>query len=667
MKKELSLKEKMSSLSGVNGWKTAEFEDVLDSIFMSDGPHGVRQVYQEVDSVQTAYKNNAYPTLSSLANSWNPEVVYNVGKCIAEDCIKQNINIILGPGVNIKRNPLCGRNFEYFSEDPYLAGTLAASYINGVQDHGVGACLKHFCANNSEYDRFYQSSEIDERTLNEIYLRPFEIAIKIAKPRTMMCSYNPVNGVYTSESNELINNVLRKKLGFDGYMISDWGAVRDRAKSLKAGIDLAMPFNENFVNQLEKGINNGFINENDIDLSLSRLNTLNSKIKVNKDKYKVTLSEEEKNGIAINAAKESIILLKNDEDILPLKNIDQKIGIIGFFAEHPVISGEGSAKVVPVRTDLSLVEKIQKELGLAKVNYEQAYILRYNLMQPCGYKNAIKLAADSNKVILCVGNNDLIEKEETDRDSIDLKPQIIDLINKITKVNNNVILVIYAGSVVNLNTIKDLVKAVIFAGYSGQGVNDALSSIICGKTNPSGKTSETFIYDENNSYYRQNAGDSFVENYREKTLVGYRYYEKKNIDICYPFGYGLSYSKFEYNMLKINKISEDKYEISYKIFNRSDVDGAEISQIYIGNEFLMVEMPKKQLVSYSKDFIKANSSKTVRLIIGSEAFRYYSLEKHDWYVENGCYKVYVCSSSRDVRLEGEIIVDKDYYSQYSNR
>jgi beta-glucosidase len=667
MKKELTLAEKIESLSGVDGWKTANFEGALKSVFMSDGPNGVRQVYQEINTVQSAYKNNAYPTLSALANTRNKEMVYEIGNCIAEDCIKQNINIILGPGVNIKRNPLCGRNFEYFSEDPYLAGILASAYINGVQSRGVGACLKHFCANNSEYDRFYQSSEIDERTLHEIYLRPFEIAIKNSKPRTMMCSYNPVNGVYTSESNELINNELRCRLGFDGYMISDWGAVRDRAKSLKAGIDLAMPFDSKFADQLKTGLDDGFIKEKDIDLSINRLITLNQKIEINKDKYKITLSEEDKNKIAIKASEESIILLKNADNLLPLKNKEDSIAVIGYFAEHPTICGEGSAKVVPIREDLSLIDKLTKEEGFTRVFYESAYIIRYNLIQPCGYKNAIKLADECNNVILCVGNNDLIEKEETDRETINLKPQIVDLINKVSKVNSNTILVIYAGSVVNLNEIKDKVKTIVFAGYNGQGVNDALAKIISGKVNPSGKTSETFIADENNSYFKSNVGDSFVENYREKGLVGYRYYEKKNIDVVYPFGFGLSYSEFEYSNLRVKKISELNYEISYDIKNISNIDGKEISQIYVGNEFLMVEMPKKQLVNFSKDLIKAGETKTISLNIDEDAFRYYSLETHNWYVENGTYKLYVCSSSKDVRLEDKIVIKRDYCSQYSNK
>lgn len=665
--RNLPLDIKCDALSGVGGWNTLEYKDVLKGVSMSDGPHGLRIVYEEIDNVQKAYKNNAYPTLSAIANSWNRDVAYDVANSIGDDCVNKNVNIILGPGVNIKRTPLCGRNFEYFSEDPFLAGTLAASYIKGVQEKGVGACLKHFACNNREYDRFYQNSEVDERTLHEIYYRPFEIAIREAKPWSMMCSYNPLNGIYTSESYKLLTEVARKEFGFDGYMISDWGSVRNRAKSLKAGIDLAMPFDPYFKNQLKEALNNKFIDEETLNTSLFRLNDLVEKVEENKNKFVSTLSEEDKDNIAIKAAEESIILLENKENILPLKDNGEKVAVIGSFAINPAIGGEGSAKVVPNKKDLNLVNKLKENCTNDIFDYEQAYIIRYNLIQPSGYKNAIKLAAYSDKVILCVGNNDLIEKEETDRYSISLNPQVEDLINKISSVNDNVILVVYAGGVINLEQIKDKVKAILFAGYNGQGVNDALANIIAGKVSPSGKTSETFIKDINDSYCKDDYGDSFSEVYREGVLVGYRYYEKFNIDVTYPFGYGMTYTDFEYSNLKIKKISELDYEISYDIKNIGSKDAKEVSQIYVGNELKMVSSAKKELVEYSKDLIKSKESKTIKKIINQESFRYFNTMLNSWYVENGRYYIYIGSSSRDIKLKTYIDINLDNYCQYSNR
>ena len=387
--------------------------------------------------------------------------------------------------MNLKRTPLCGRNFEYFSEDGVLAGKLAAAYIEGVQSKGVGTSLKHFAANNREYDRFFQSSEMDERTLRETYCRAFEIALN-AKPWTVMCSYNPVNGVYASENKHLLNDILRKEFGFDGVVVSDWGAVKHRAKSLKAGIDLAMPYSADYGKQLADWYEKGLIDEGDLDRSVGRLRELAEKYRSAVSRRRVTMTEEQKHELAVRAAEESAVLLKNDDDILPVCK-DKKIAVIGGFAENPEFQGGGSSRV-NAKVSQSLCDCL-KNLGF-NVDFALGYMIRYNILTPFGIRYAVETAAKNDCAVVCVGNTWLTEKEETDRFSLKLNSAAEDLILDVAQVNPNVIVVIYAGSAVDVSAFEGKVKAILYMGYCGEGANEAAADLISGRVSPCGKFPE---------------------------------------------------------------------------------------------------------------------------------------------------------------------------------
>ena len=653
------LEEKLKFLSGVNTWDTYSNGDI-SLIKMSDGPHGLRYVYEEVNYEQHSLNNRVYPTLSTLANSWNKDILYSIGKCLALDAIEQNVDIVLAPGVNLKRHPFCGRNFEYLSEDSFLAGILASSYIKGIQDKGISACIKHFACNNREKDRFYQTSEVDVRALNEEYLKAFRIAINEANPWTIMCSYNPVNGIYASENKYLLKDILRDKYHYDGVVISDWGACRNRAISLKNGLDLAMPYSEWFNVHLQKGIEDGYINEDDVNSSINRLDLLRSRLEENKHKRNIDLTKEERLQKCIEADEESIVLLKNIDDILPLKNKKENILVVGNFAKNPPIGGEGSSKVNPLYNDFDLVKKLQNNLPNSKINYVESYNQRYHLIQPFGIKLAVLEAQKNDVVIVCIGTNELVEKEESDKDNYRLNENFYELIKEISNVNKNIIVNIYSGGSVDLSPINDLVKAICYVGLGGEGINDALANILSGKISPSGKLSESFIASEEQSYAKSN--NFFYETYKEGVLVGYKYYLTNNVPVLYEFGHGLSYAKFVYSNLKINKLSNYDYELNFDITNDSDIPAKEITQIYISNPLRMVETPLKSLVGFTKTHLDPHQTKNISIKLNKESFSYYSTVLNDLYVEDGIYHIYVSSSLTDVRLEDIIeINDNDFF------
>ena len=471
--------ELFSLLTGRDNWSTAGVCG-LPSVRMSDGPHGLRYVIGEAGEEQIAEKSVCYPTLSALGNSFDEDLVYRVGQAIAEDCIRHDVALILGPGVNLKRTPLCGRNFEYFSEDGVLSGKLAAAYIGGVQSKGIGTSLKHFAANNREYDRFFQSSELDERTLRETYCRAFEIALG-AHPWTVMCSYNPVNGVYASENRHLLRDILRQEFGFDGVVVSDWGAVRNRAKSLLAGVDLAMPYDEKFEQQLDDWSRRGLISDADVRESADRIRALVQRYKAAEPLRVTTLSEEQKHDLAVSAAEQCAVLLKN-EGILPLKK-QQKIALIGGFATDPEFQGGGSSRVTCDKPR-SLTDCLAQE-GL-DVRFALGYMIRYHMPTPFGLRYAVDLAAESDCAVICVGNTWLTEKEETDRFSIRLNPIMEDLISRVADVNPNVVVVLYTGSAVDISAFRDRVKAILYMGFGGEGVNEAAAKLPSWAVSPCG-------------------------------------------------------------------------------------------------------------------------------------------------------------------------------------
>ena len=661
--KDLTIEEKLKLLTGKNGWQTCDLNGKIPSVIMVDGPHGLRKIEfektennaQNLYAVGFSYTRyaTAMPNLSVLANSWSEDMAYLEGLTIADDCIEADVDILLAPGVNIKRNILNGRNFEYFSEDPLLAGKLARAYIEGVQDKGVGTSLKHFLGNNSEHDRNSTSSEIDERTMREIYTPAFEEALK-AKPWTVMCSYNPVNGVYASQNKKILDGLLRKEFGFDGLIVSDWRAVHNHPKAVNATLDLRMPYEESAYQELKTAYDKGELSEQAVDYCLGNLfNLINKKIESKKIR-KVTTSKEQRHENAVKIAKESIVLLKNEENILPLKNV-KNIAVCGYYNEVPPLGGGGSSQVVTSYKQTALSALIEKKTGAKTVYNKVTFTDTLNriMYSKAFYKNLY----NADVGILCLGENDLAVSEDYDRESMRLSSSQEELIISASKYNKNLIVVLYCGGAIDMSAWIDKVKAVVFVGFAGEGVNQAVASILTGETSPSGKLSETFPLNVYDSVTAGKVDDGQVEWYSEGVFVGYRYYDKCQKEVLYPFGHGLSYANFEYSNIKVVKNGKYNYTLSFDITNLSNIDAKEISQVYVKEVFPVVIRPEKELKAFSKDLIKAGETKRVSIELDKRAFAYYSVVYDDWTVENGEFEIEVGASSRDIRLKTKIMVD----------
>ena len=633
--KTLSIKEKIRFLTGKDAWCTCEIGEKVPEVRMADGPNGVRRK----DPDAPPRFATSMPNGCVVANTWSVEVATLEGKTIAQECIENDVDVILGPGINIKRTPVCGRNFEYFSEDPYLAGVMAKAYVEGVQNEGVGACVKHYCANNRELPRCYQSSEVDERTLREIYTKPFEMANE-ASPWMVMCSYNPVNGVYASENKKILDGILRKQIGYNGVIVSDWAAVHSRHKAAKASLDLAMPFNQTHVDELTVAYEKGLITETDIDECVERLLALAEKKTQADKRKKITTTKEERHQNAVKIAKEGIVLLKNEDGVLPLKT--GKTLVLGQQAIAPLIVGGGSGTVATEFVQTPLHEVLSTRMPDSQFSFRS--VTRRNFMVMDAY--------EADTVVICVSAH--LQSECMDRDDIRLPKSNEDLILRTAEVNENVIVVIYSGSAVDMSAWVDKVKGVVFCGYPGEGANEALADILSGKTVPSGKLAETFPLTFADTFGGGANGDYFTEWYNDGIFVGYRYYEQKGKDVLFPFGHGLSYAKFTYSDLRVKKLGETDYEISYSIRNESDVDAKEVSQVYVKDVFAMVVRPKKELKGFSKDLIKAHEEKRITIKLDASAFAYYSTSFDNWYVENGTFEILVGASSADIRLKEKI-------------
>lgn len=645
--KDLTLDEKLTLLCGKDNWSTETCGGKVAEIRVSDGPHGLRCVVSVENGREITADATAMPSLSVVANGWNKRAAYEQGGTIADDCVDHNVDVLLAPGVNIKKTPLCGRNFEYFSEDPYLAGTLAGQYIEGVQSRGVGACLKHFCANNVESDRSWQSSEVDERTLNEIYLKPFEIALG-AKPWTVMCAYNPINGVYASENKKLLTHVLRDKFGFDGLVMSDWWAVHNGYKAVRAGLNLRMPHDDENFAVLKEAYEKGYLTDEQINESVSRVLALAEKADRSEKSGKT--SKEQRHLNAVKIAEEGIVLLKNEGGILPAAG--KKIAVSGVFAGAPAIGGGGSSTVqtaykIPHLADaISSItgEKVERSMGVcenvfvtAKLAYSQAY--------------------NADLCVVVVGDGTDKVSEGCDRDTLKLRPEQENFIIELSKYNKNIVVVIESGSAVDVSAFEPYAKAIIFAGFAGEGVNEALAGIITGRVCPSGKLAETFPYALEDTYMGNYTGDGLTVDYGEGVFVGYRYYERYGIAVRYPFGFGLSYAKFEYSDLKIEKTGDTDFVVFYTVKNVSKVNGKEVSQVYVRDVIAMVARPVKELKGYSKDLIKAGEEKRVSVKLDFSSFAYYSVSLDKWLVENGDFEILIGSSSSDIKLVGKIKID----------
>ncbi len=639
----LTIEEKVALCSGSDFWHSKEYpKHDIKSFMMSDGPNGLRKQETKGDQlgVNKSSKATALPTSSISACSFDEDVLEKVGKTIAEEALAQGVKVVLGPGANIKRNPLCGRNFEYYSEDPILSGKMAAAFIRGVESTGAHACLKHFALNNQEYKRFSSNSIVDEKTMREIYLKAFEIAIKQGKPACVMTSYNLINGVHSSENKWLLN-ILRKEWGFDGLVMTDWGGMSNRSKSFEAGCDLCMPGGSNFgESQAIKDIKEGKLDIKYVNKSCERV------LKIAEEKN-VSLENklDEHYNTARTIAENSIVLLKNDDNILPVK--EDEICFIGSMAKNIRYQGSGSSHINPY--------KLVNPLDILNVPFASGVDEKGNTNNEL-LDEAINLAKTSKKVVIFAGLTDLYESEGYDRENMKMPDGHIKLIEEIAKVNPNVIVVLLSGSSVELPFL-DKIKGLIYAGLPGEAGSEAIINILEGKVNPSGKLAESWIkkYEDCicSSYWRNKEAI-----YKEGIYVGYRYLDKANIEVNFPFGYGLSYTSFAYSDIEL----KDNI-LTCKVKNIGNVKGKEIIQLYIKNPSGYREL--RTLKDFKKIELEPNEEKVVSFEINDEMFKVYN---NGWKVVQGKYEIEIASNSRDIKLSKDIDIDGeiDEYNGLTN-
>lgn len=664
---KMSIKEKASLCVGEDYWNSKKIERFdIPNIKMSDGPHGLRVQRESTDNlgINESKVSVCFPALSTIGNSWNKELAYLLGKTLGEEAKEEKVNIILGPAVNIKRSPLCGRNFEYISEDPFLAGTIGSEYVKGLQSQNVGACVKHFAVNNQENRRRTINAIVDERTLREIYLKPFEIIVKSSNPWAIMSAYNKVNGKYCTENEHLLKDILRKEWNYNGIIISDWGAENNRVKGLRATQELEMPGGRgNGVNEIIDAVKNSKITEIELNNAVDRIIEIAKKSQSNSGKIK-KYNREKHHNIALKIAEDSIVLLKNKDNILPL-NKNKNIAIIGDMAKFPRYQGAGSSTINPYKIENALDSFLEDNI---KFEYAKGYE-RINLKNDKKLlEEAIKIAEKNEIVIVFAGLTENYESEGIDRKNIDIPINQNKLIQEICKVNKNVIVVLSNGSPIAMPW-KDNVKAIITGYLGGEAGGRAIVNCLVGKVNPSGKLSESYPKDLSDTpCYNYYPGTELISEYKESIYVGYRYYDKVNKEVLFPFGFGLSYTQFEYSNLKVNK--DDKIEIKFKIKNIGKVTGKEIAQIYISQIGPKIYKPNKELKEFVKIELKPNEEKEVIVKLNRESFEYYNTEEKSWKIEEGTYQIQIGKSSRDIVLKQEIYIDskdKKIFKSYSQK
>ncbi|MDO4305373.1 MAG: glycoside hydrolase family 3 C-terminal domain-containing protein [Eubacteriales bacterium] len=656
---KMSLEEKAAFLSGKTVWQTWDFERLgIPSIFCSDGPHGIRKQAGAGDhlGLNASLKATCFPTAATIANSWDENLGEELGRALGEEASVQDVNVLLGPGLNIKRSPLCGRNFEYFSEDPYLSGKMAASYIRGIQSQGVYACPKHFAVNSQELRRMAMNSVLDERTLREIYLNGFEIAVKEGGAKTIMSSYNEVNGVYANENKHLLQEILREEWGFDGIVISDWGGSNDHVRGVAAGANLEMPApGLDSARELIQAIQNHTLTMEELDHCVDALLDAVLSLSESSKKKKESFDETEHHELARKAAAESTVLLKNIEHILPLQ-AGMKVAVIGDFAVTPRYQGAGSSMVNPTRLDT--VEKMIKEYDLQVVGISRGY-QRTGGADAAMVKEAVDLALAADVVLYFFGLDELSESEGLDRTHMRIPQNQIDLLTAIAQVNPNIVGILSAGSAIEMPW-HYCCKGILHGYLNGQAGANAILDIITGKVNPSGRLSETYpIRYEDTSAFRNFPSTERNAEYRESVYVGYRYFDTSKVRVQYPFGFGLSYTTFEYSDLEVNKIG-----VSFLLTNTGEYDGAEVAQLYIGFPDSEIFRPVKELKGFKKVFLKAGESLRVQIDFDDKSFRYWNVNTDSWEIESGVYQIMIGTSVADIRLKGEVRIDKGTTTKY---
>lgn len=660
---KMTIRERALMLTGKDFWHLNSIKRIgLPSIMVTDGPHGLRKTKKNENGKGSyTVKSTCFPTASALACTWDRQLMFDVGNALADECIAERVSVLLGPGVNIKRSPLCGRNFEYFSEDPYLTGELAASMINGIQEKGVGTSIKHFAANSTETNRLKSNSIIDERAMREIYLRAFEIAVKKSQPWTVMSAYNKINGTYCTENAYLQNQILRAEWGFEGAVISDWTAVNDRVAALNAGLDIEMPSSGySNVYKISKAYRDNTVSKETLDTSVSRVlrliqNSEENLIKSSQFGYDKKAHHE----LARKAAQQSVVLLKNDDKTLPLKS-NAKVAVVGSLAKDPIYQGYGSSRINPHKVDNAYdsLLKIYPDLVYAK-GYEKNSDDSDELL----LEKARQASKNADVAVVFVGASDSDVCEGFDRVDMRLSNAQTALIKAVLEVNENVVVVVSGGSCVEMPW-HSKVKSIVYTYLLGQGGGDAIANILSGKVSPCGKLAETFPFAFNDTpaknFYTPDKYNNLE--YRESLLVGYRYYEKAKVPVMFPFGHGLSYTNFEYTDLAVSTrsvLTDDSVDVYINVENTGSFDAQEIVQFYVVKGNTKVFRPEKELKAFEKVFIPAGERKVVKTTLDRSAFEYYSTKLGKWCVEDGIYSIYVGSSSADLRIAIDIAVNSD--------
>ncbi|MCB8967507.1 MAG: glycoside hydrolase family 3 C-terminal domain-containing protein [Ardenticatenaceae bacterium] len=650
----MTLEEKAALCTGATSWTTTPVGRLgLPELLVSDGPHGIRRMPNVRVLTQKSLPATCFPTASSLAATWDTALLYEMGQALAEEAIALKVDVILGPGANMKRTPLCGRNFEYFSEDPYLAGELAASLINGIQSKGVGTALKHFAANNQEFERFSINAEIDERTLREIYLPAFETAVTKAKPWSVMCAYNKVNGTYVSEHHHLLTDILKGEWGFEGFIVSDWGAVHDRVAALRAGLDLEMPGPKQArVNAVVEAVRNGELDEAVLDGAVRRIVRIISQA-----------AQTAKGGgfdaaahhtLARRIAAEGMVLLKNN-GLLPLQN-PQHIAVIGQAAQLAHFQGGGSSHINPTQVDVPFTE-LQKLAGNAELSFAPGYAMD-DCLNPELIAEAVAAAQAADVALLYIALPDSKESEGYDRPDLNLTQQQVALIQAVTAVQPSTVVILNNGAPVVVRDWIDGTAAILEAWMMGQAGGGAIADILFGRTNPSGKLAETYpVKLTDTPAYLNFPGENGEVHYGEGLFIGYRYYDAKEVPVQFPFGYGLSYTTFAYSNLHVSDTTfkdTDGLVVSVDVTNTGSMTGKEVVQVYVHDQKARLIRPYKELKGFAKVELQPGETKTVSFTLNTRAFAYYDPAYQQWITENGEFDILVGASAADIRCRATV-------------
>ena len=660
---KLNLEQKCALLSGDTVFTTRGYKNAgVPSITLSDGPNGVRKQAGAADhlGLNPSVPATCFPTAATVACSWDPALGEEIGRAMGEEAAAQEVAVLLGPGLNTKRSPLCGRNFEYFSEDPYLSGKMAAAYVRGIQSEGISACPKHFAVNSQELRRMASDSVVDERTLRELYLTGFEIAVKEAHPKALMSSYNLINGTYANENAHLLQDILRGEWGFDGAVVTDWGGSNDHALGVKNGSTLEMPApGGDAVRELLAAVQSGKITEADVDARLDELLTLVLDTHAAVERHSRSFDADAHHALARRAAGESVVLLKNDDALLPLAE-GTRVAVIGDFAETPRYQGAGSSAVNSIRVDTFL--ECLKDSGLHSVGFAPGFD-RQGKPDAAKQAEAVALAAKADAVLLCLGLDEIKESEGLDRADMKLADNQIELLQAVREANSNIVVIVNAGASLETPWLAHC-KALVYGALGGQAGAGAMVDVLTGKINPGGKLAETWA----NAYADTPARDHFAGpgrtvQYREGLYVGYRYYQTAGVPVAFPFGHGLSYTQFAYSDLHA-----DAHSATLTVTNTGDRAGAEIVQLYVAKLNAEIFRPAQELKAFAKVQLAAGESKTVTLTLDDKAFRYWNTRTESWEVEGGTYELRVGASSADIRLTAAVeVIGTDALNPYAGK